>query len=82
MGVPVIVSRRCGAAELVRAGENGWVCEAHDAAGLAALLARAAAGARDETMQAAARSSAEGFGIDEMARKLTGLYAALGRSAA
>ena len=82
MGVPVIVSRRCGAAELVRAGENGWVCEAHDAAGLAALLAQAAAKAREATMQAAARASAEGFGIDEMAKKLIGLYAALGRDAA
>jgi len=78
MGVPVIVSRRCGAAELVRAPENGWICEAHDAAGLAALLATAAHSARDEKMRAAARASAEGFGIDEMAKKLTGLYAALG----
>jgi UDP-glucose:(heptosyl)LPS alpha-1,3-glucosyltransferase len=48
MGVPVIVSRRCGAAELVRAGENGWICEAQDSAGLAALLAAAATSARDE----------------------------------
>ena len=82
MGVPVIVSRRCGAAELVRTGQNGWVCEAQDAAGLAALFARAAASARDEKMQAAARASAEGFGIDDMAKKLTGLYAALGRVSA
>ena len=82
MGVPVIVSRRCGAAELVRVGQNGWVCEAHDAPGLATLLGHAAASARDETMQAAARASAEGFGIEEMARKLTGLYAALGRDRA
>jgi len=78
----VIVSRRSGAAELVRAGENGWVCEAHDEIGLASLLAHAAASAQDEKMRAAARASAEGFGIDEMARKLTELYAALGRSRA
>jgi UDP-glucose:(heptosyl)LPS alpha-1,3-glucosyltransferase len=82
MGVPVIVSRRCGAAELVRAGENGWICEPQDATGLSAMLAAAATGAQDEKMLAAARVSAEGFGIDEMARKLTGLYAALGRGAA
>jgi UDP-glucose:(heptosyl)LPS alpha-1,3-glucosyltransferase len=82
MGLPVIVSRRSGAAELVRAGENGWVCEAHDEIGLASLLAHAAASAQDEKMRAAARASAEGFGIDEMARKLTELYAALGRSRA
>ncbi len=82
MGVPVIVSNRCGAAELVRPQENGWVCEAQDSAGLAALLANAAASARDDKMLAAARASAEGFGIDEMARKLTALYAALGRTTA
>ncbi len=78
MGVPVIVSRRCGAAELVRPGENGWICEPHDAAGLAALLATAAGGAGSEKMADAARATAEGFGIDEMAAKLTALYRALG----
>jgi UDP-glucose:(heptosyl)LPS alpha-1,3-glucosyltransferase len=82
MGVPMIVSRRCGAAELVEAGRNGWICEAQDPDGLAALLAAAATRAQDETMRAAARASAEGFGIDEMAKKLTGLYAALGRGPA
>jgi UDP-glucose:(heptosyl)LPS alpha-1,3-glucosyltransferase len=80
MGVPVILSRRCGAAELVRPGENGWLCEAQDATGLATALAAAATGAQEEKVQAAARASAEGFGIDEMARKLTDLYAALGRA--
>ena len=82
MGMPVIVSRRCGVAELLRAGESGWICEAQDPQGLAALLAAAATSAQDERMLAAARASAEGFGIDEMARKLTGLYAALGRGSA
>ena len=82
MGVPVILSRRNGAAELVRPGENGWICEVQDPAGLAAAFAEAAATAPDEKMQAAARATAEAFGIDEMARKLTGLYAALGREPA
>jgi len=82
MGLPVIVTRRCGAAELVRTGENGWICEAHDVAALTALLGAAAAVVRDEEMRAAARASAEGFGIDEMARKLTALYAALGGGSA
>jgi len=82
MGLPVIVSRRCGAAELVRTGENGWTCEAHDVAALTMLLGAAAAAVRDEKMRAAARASAEGFGIDEMAGKLTALYAALGGGSA
>ncbi|MGH8674761.1 MAG: glycosyltransferase family 4 protein [Burkholderiales bacterium] len=82
MGVPLIVSRRCGAAELVRTGENGWTCDAHDPAGLEILLGVAAEAVRDGKMLAAARASAEGFGIDEMATKLTALYAALGRRSA
>jgi UDP-glucose:(heptosyl)LPS alpha-1,3-glucosyltransferase len=82
MGVPVILSRRNGAAELARPGENGWLCEVQDPAGLAAVFGVAAASAREEKMRAAARASAEGFGIDDMARKLTGLYAALGRGSA
>ena len=82
MGLPLIVSRRCGAAELVRTGENGWICEADDVAALTELLGAAAAVVPDEKMRAAARASAEGFGIDEMARKLTALYAALGGGSA
>lgn len=82
MGVPVILSRRCGGAELVRPGENGWICEAQDAENLAGILAAAAPRVAAEKMQEAARSSAEKFGIDEMARKLTALYAALGRGPA
>lgn len=82
MGVPVIVSRRCGAAELVREGENGWICEPNDPAALATLIHAAAEAARSERMLAAARSSAERFGIDDMAKKLSALYATLGRPAA
>lgn len=81
MGAPVIVSRRCGAAELVREGENGWIWEPDDAAGLAALLRTAAGAVRFERMAAAARSSAERFGIDDMAKKLSALYATLVRAA-
>lgn len=77
MGVPIIVSRRCGAAELVREGENGWLCEPADAAGLAARMRLAAEGARRGEMTAAARASAEPFGIDAMAQQLAALYARL-----
>lgn len=77
MGVPIIVSRRCGAAELVREGANGWLCEPGDADGLAALMRRAVERAHDPDMKSAARSSAEPFGIDAMARELQQLYASL-----
>ncbi|MGH8704309.1 MAG: glycosyltransferase family 4 protein, partial [Burkholderiales bacterium] len=74
MGVPVIVSRRCGAAELVREGENGWTCEANDAGGLVRLLALAAAAAGSERMRAAARATAQEHGIEAMSARLVQLY--------
>jgi len=77
MGVPIIVSRRCGAAELVREGENGWLCEPADAPGLAACMRTAAERARLPASTAAARASAEPFGIDAMAQQLAALYATL-----
>jgi UDP-glucose:(heptosyl)LPS alpha-1,3-glucosyltransferase len=78
MGLPVIVGRDCGAAELVRAGENGWVCDPADVAALANLMRQAAAA---PGMQAAARATAERYGLDEMAGRLAALYAALGAAA-
>lgn len=81
MGLPAIVGGRSGAAEIVRHGENGWICEPGDVAGLARLMQEAARVAADEgraaAARAAARSTAENYGIDDMARKLTRLYATL-----
>ena len=75
MGVPAIVGRRCGAAEILRQGESGWICEPEDVTQLAELMRSAArAGDRPRT---AARATAEGYGIDAMAQKLTRLYARL-----
>jgi UDP-glucose:(heptosyl)LPS alpha-1,3-glucosyltransferase len=77
MGLPVIVSSRCGAAEIVVPGESGWVCEPDDVAGIARLMRAAdqAISARDPG--AAARAAAERCGIDAMAQKLAALYASL-----
>jgi glycosyltransferase involved in cell wall biosynthesis len=79
MGLPAIVGRRSGAAETVRHGENGWICEPGDIAGLAQLMHSAAEVAadagRDAAVRAAARGTAERYGIDAMARNLTQLYA-------
>ena len=78
MGLPAIVSSRCGAAEVIEPGVNGWVCEPDDPPGLARLLRSAAEEAgRGGAMSAAARASAERFGIDAMARRLAELYATL-----
>ncbi len=79
MGLPVIVGRRSGAAEILRPGRNGWVCDPGDVAGLARLLREAAAASGDNQMLAAARATAERYGIDDMARRLTDLYSELCR---
>ena len=77
MGLPAIVSTRCGAAEVIERGVNGWVCPPDDAAGLARLLRTADEATRSGRMGQAARASAERFGIDAMAQKLAQLYASL-----
>jgi len=77
MGLPAIVSSRCGAAEVIEPGVSGWVCEPDDAPGLARLLKNADAGIHDERMRQAARANAERFGVDAMARQLAELYASL-----
>jgi UDP-glucose:(heptosyl)LPS alpha-1,3-glucosyltransferase len=82
MGLPAIVSSRCGAAEIVERGVNGWVCEPDDAAGIATLMKEADEAIRLGRMPQAARTTAERYGMDEMAGRLAGLYEKLLREAA
>jgi UDP-glucose:(heptosyl)LPS alpha-1,3-glucosyltransferase len=77
MGLPAIVSSRCGAAEVIEHGVNGWICRPDDPQGLARLLGEADEALRGESMRQAARATAERFGIDAMAQKLAQLYTAL-----
>lgn len=77
MGVPAIVSTRCGAAEIVEEGASGWICEPDDAPALARLMNAAAGAVRQGAMEAGARRTAEAFGIDAMAGKLADLYQSL-----
>lgn len=79
MGLPAIVGRRCGAAEVVEPGRSGWVCDPADVAGLAELM-RSAAGA-GTGMAPAARACAENFGIEKMAGELVALYSGLAPAA-
>jgi UDP-glucose:(heptosyl)LPS alpha-1,3-glucosyltransferase len=80
MGLPSIVGRRSGAAEILRPGKGGWICEPGDVPGLARQMREAAQVVRGEGAGAAARSTAEHYGIDDMARKLAALYVALAAS--
>jgi UDP-glucose:(heptosyl)LPS alpha-1,3-glucosyltransferase len=72
-GLPVIVTVQCGAAELVSEGANGMVCDALDLGSLTLALGRLAP-SRAREMGARARETAERFGLDTMAQKLSALY--------
>ena len=72
-GLPVVTSDSCGAAELIEAGSNGYVCRATDSAALAAHLDALAANAA--TMGEAARAAAERCALPDMVNRLTRLYA-------
>ena len=75
MGLPAIVSARCGAAEVIEPGVNGWVCQPDDVAGIARLIREADAAIRaGKPLGAAARATAERFGFDAMANQLVDLY--------
>lgn len=82
MGLPAIVSSRCGAAEIIEPDSNGWICEPDDAAGIARLMLLADRAVRSERPGLAARATAERFGIDTVATRLSDLYQALAAPAA
>jgi UDP-glucose:(heptosyl)LPS alpha-1,3-glucosyltransferase len=75
-GLPVVTTRQCGAAELLRQDESGMVCDALDEASLASFLGRLDPRAA-RAMGARARATAESYGLDAMAQELLALYRAL-----
>src|SRR5512146_360367 len=77
MGLPALVGRGCGAAELLRDGRDGWLCDPADTAGLARLLGEADQAMRDARVREAARACAERYGVGETAKQLTELYRSL-----
>jgi len=81
MSLPAIVSSRCGAAEIIEPGVNGWVCEPDDVPGLARLMQTADQAVRRGGAAMAARATAERYGIDAMAGQLSDLYRSLAKAA-
>ena len=80
-GLPLITSLQCGAAEFVESGVEGYVCrDPLDVVELARCLNLVAAPGQAQRMGAAARRRVEPYGLDAMARRLTGLYADLLRT--
>jgi glycosyltransferase involved in cell wall biosynthesis len=75
-GVPLVTTRVGQAADLVRGGENGWLCDVDDAEGLAAAavgVARAPA-AKLGAVVAAARRTAETCSWDALRPRWRGLF--------
>ncbi len=67
-GVPLVTTRVGQAADLVRDGENGWLCDVEDAEGLAAAAAHVAGASAAELdrVAAAARETAEACSWDAL----------------
>lgn len=81
MGLPAIVSSRCGAAEVIERGVNGWVCDPDDAGGIAKLMHEANRSLSTGRLPEGARATAQRFAIDDMATHLAELYSRLVREA-
>jgi UDP-glucose:(heptosyl)LPS alpha-1,3-glucosyltransferase len=76
-GLPILTSAQSGAAELVRSGENGFVCDVLDAPALIRACADVLRLARDPRAEEAARNAAAPLELGAMARRLIALYRAL-----
>src|SRR5690606_24168534 len=74
-GVPVVSTRVGAAASLIRPGENGFLMDPEDAAGLAAIV-RQFASHPDEVRALARRAAGIGklYGIDRMIERTLGVY--------
>ncbi|MDD5250027.1 MAG: glycosyltransferase family 4 protein [Rhodocyclaceae bacterium] len=76
-GLPAVVTKTCGAADLIRPGENGYVCDAGDVGALAAHLDALAMPGAAAAMRAAARQSVAALSAEAMAERLIALYRSL-----
>lgn len=76
-GLPLITSTGCGAAELVREGENGSVADPLDVEAIARAMRLQTDPSRRRAMARAARATAEPLTLEAMARELGALYASL-----
>lgn len=77
-GLPAIVSDQCGAAELVKHGESGWIIPVGNAQVLAEAFDRLDDRRQLARMGEAAHAAVEPFTIEAMAVQLLSLYHRLG----
>lgn len=77
VGLPVITSTRCGGAELVTEGINGYVCDALDLDALCCAMRQVTDKAHCEQLSHEARRTAELYTLDAMRQNLDQLYGEL-----
>lgn len=75
--LPVIVSNKCGAGDLVKHGVNGFVCDALDSAELAEYMDTLLNKKRAANFAKVARKSAEPYTLEHVAESLIKLYHSL-----
>ncbi|SNC58538.1 glycosyltransferase family 4 protein [Sodalis endosymbiont of Henestaris halophilus] len=73
-GLPVITSHRCGGAEFINQGCEGFICDALDIASLRAFAHAIPSRERDPTMGIAARQKVSTCTPANLSRQLIGLY--------
>lgn len=73
-GLPLITSKKCGAAELIKDGENGFVCDAPNIPALAAAVRQLTLDAPRARMREAARRTGENFTLGRMTEQYMNLY--------
>jgi UDP-glucose:(heptosyl)LPS alpha-1,3-glucosyltransferase len=76
-GLPAILSRQCGAAELIDEGKNGHVVDALDVAAMHVAMQALRLHPEPAALSAAARAAALPLNLDALAERLLELYRAL-----
>ncbi len=77
-GLPTVTSTTCGAQEWIRGGENGWVVDALDGAGLVRGLEGLCAWTGASAPRQAVRQAVVDLTLEAMSGRLLGLYRELG----
>jgi UDP-glucose:(heptosyl)LPS alpha-1,3-glucosyltransferase len=76
-GLPVITSTKSGGAELIKNGENGWVCDALDLPALSAAMTELLSATARERLGRAARATVAPLTLERMSQEYLALYRAL-----
>ncbi|AOU97469.1 hypothetical protein BI364_05315 [Acidihalobacter yilgarnensis] len=73
-GLPVLISDSCGAVDIIRDGENGFICAARDLEGLIARMRRLMDAELRDHLMPVSRALVESWQAEAMSARLLGLY--------